>query len=37
VDVKDPFSLFDGMGWKRYNYYTSQNYVVKREKYTVDV
>ncbi len=32
VDVKDPFSLFDGMGWKRYNYYTSQNYTVKQEK-----
>ena len=35
VDVKDPFSLFDGMGWKRHNYYASQNYGVTREKHTV--
>jgi superfamily II DNA or RNA helicase len=26
VDIRDPFSLFGGMGWKRYNYYSSQNY-----------
>ena len=35
VDIKDPFSLFEGMGWKRYKYYTSQNYSVKREKHEV--
>ena len=35
VDVKDPFSLFDGMAWKRYKYYASQNYGVTREKYGV--
>ncbi len=33
VDVKDPFSLFDGMAWKRFNYYKSQNYTVETEKY----
>lgn len=26
ADVRDPFSLFGGMGWKRFNYYSSQNY-----------
>jgi superfamily II DNA or RNA helicase len=28
VDIKDPFSLFDCMGWKRFRYYRSQNYNV---------
>lgn len=28
VDVKDPFSVFGGMGWKRLNYYNTQNYEV---------
>jgi superfamily II DNA or RNA helicase len=27
-DVKDPFSLFEGMGWKRHRYYKSQSYCV---------
>ena len=26
ADVRDPFSLFGGMGWKRFNYYSSQHY-----------
>jgi superfamily II DNA or RNA helicase len=26
LDVKDPFSLFNGMGWKRHRYYKSQGY-----------
>lgn len=28
VDIKDPFSLFDGMGWKRIGYYNSQKYSI---------
>jgi superfamily II DNA or RNA helicase len=31
VDVKDPFSLFTGMAWKRHAYYKSQKYYVTRE------
>ena len=26
LDVKDPFSLFNGMAWKRHRYYKSQGY-----------
>jgi len=35
VDVRDVFSLFIGMGWKRYNFYASQNYTVRTEKHEV--
>lgn len=28
IDIKDPFSLFECMGWKRFRYYRSQNYNV---------
>jgi len=28
IDIKDPFSLFDGMSWKRGGYYKSQNYSI---------
>lgn len=30
IDVKDPFSLFEGMAWKRFRYYKSQGYRVTR-------
>lgn len=30
IDVKDPFSLFEGMAWKRFRYYKSQAYRVTR-------
>jgi superfamily II DNA or RNA helicase len=33
VDVKDPFSLFEGMAWKRYRYYCTQKYTVTHEQY----
>lgn len=36
VDVKDPFSLFNGMGWKRQHYYSSQNYVITHERYCTE-
>ena len=26
IDVKDPFSMFEGMSWKRHRYYKAQNY-----------
>jgi superfamily II DNA or RNA helicase len=29
IDVKDPFSMFEGMSWKRHRYYKSQNYNVQ--------
>lgn len=29
IDVKDPFSLFEGMSWKRHRYYKSQSYNVR--------
>jgi len=35
VDVKDPFSVFGGMGWKRLNYYNSQNYDVTHHTWSV--
>jgi superfamily II DNA or RNA helicase len=28
IDIKDPFSMFEGMSWKRHRYYRSQNYNV---------
>lgn len=28
IDVKDPFSMFEGMSWKRHRYYTSQKYTI---------
>jgi superfamily II DNA or RNA helicase len=31
VDIKDPFSLFTGMAWKRHAYYKAQHYFVTRE------
>lgn len=30
-DIKDPFSLFEGMGWKRHRFYKSQGYWVSLE------
>jgi superfamily II DNA or RNA helicase len=30
LDVKDPFSLFEGMAWKRFKYYKDQEYKVFR-------
>ena len=33
IDVKDPFSLFSAIGWKRHNYYSSQNYRISYEKW----
>ena len=30
IDIKDPFSLFEGMAWKRFRYYKSQSYRVSR-------
>ena len=35
IDIKDPFSLFDGMGWKRLNYYNSQNYTIEHTSWDV--
>ena len=32
IDVVDPFSLFEGLSWKRYNIYKRLNYNVKRMK-----
>jgi len=29
IDVKDPFSLFEAMSWKRHRYYKSQNYAIR--------
>lgn len=29
VDIIDPFSLFERMGWKRFRYYQSQNYTTR--------
>jgi len=31
VDWVDPYGLFDGLGWKRYQYYKKQHYQIKRE------
>ena len=28
IDVKDPFSMFEGMSWKRHRYYKSQKYTI---------
>lgn len=30
IDVEDPFSMFEGMGWKRHRYYVAQSYNVVR-------
>lgn len=30
IDIKDPFSLFEGMAWKRFRYYKSQSYRIAR-------
>ena len=35
IDIKDPFSLFGCMGWKRHNYYRSQSYDVTSQIWTV--
>lgn len=32
VDIKDPFSLFTGMAWKRHAYYKQHKYYVSRER-----
>jgi superfamily II DNA or RNA helicase len=29
IDIKDPFSLFEGMSWKRHRYYKAQEYSVR--------
>jgi hypothetical protein len=33
LDIIDPFDIFDGMAWKRFNSYRKLNYLVKRMKY----
>lgn len=35
VDIRDPYSIFEGMAWKRFNYYKQQEYQIKSVDVTI--